>query len=89
MKTRRCRMLVRLVLVLATLCWGVGLAGAQMQKGGKSAQTGPRRSPQNVMQMNKTTQAQRRAAAARNAARKAAAGQKNQVGANAQREVKK
>ncbi len=75
---------VRLVLVLATLCWGVSLASAQMKGGGRSAQSGPFRSQQNVMQMNKTTQAQRRAAAARNAARKLAAGQKNQVVTNRQ-----
>jgi hypothetical protein len=53
-----------------------------------TAKTQPFRSPQNPMQMRKTTMAQRRAAAARNAQRKAAAGQKNQVGLNAQREVK-
>lgn len=80
MKTRTSRILVRFVLALATLCLGIGLASAQAPMGGgKAAQTGPYRSADTIMKMRSTTNAQRRAAAARNAKRKLAAGQKNQV----------
>ena len=79
MKTRTSRILVRFVLALAALCLGIGLASAQTPMGGKTAQTVPYRSPQTTMKMRSTTNAQRRAAAARNAKRKVAAGQKNQV----------
>lgn len=82
--------LMRLVLVLAVLCLGVGQASAQMQSGAKKTkQTGPYRSAQTIMQMRQMTPAQRVAAAQRNAARKAAAGLKNQVGLNANKGVKK
>ena len=80
--------LTRLVLCVLALCWGAGLASAQMQSGGTKAQTGPYRSPQAVMQMRKMTMAQRQAAAKRNAERKAAAAaQKNAP--NTKSEVKK
>ncbi len=82
--------LMRLVLVLAALSWGTCLASAQMMKsGGKTKQTGPYRSAQTIMQMRQTTPKQRVAAAQRNAARKAAAGVKNQVGLNAQKGSRK
>ena len=71
MRSRRLlTFLTRLALVLIAVFMAMGLCLAQMQNNGKSpAQTGPFRSPQNVMKMRSLTQAQREAAAARNAAR--------------------
>ncbi len=88
MVSQTLRTVLRLLLVLIALCWGVGQAGAQASPA-RSPQTGKYRSAQGVLKMRNTTNEQRRAAAARNAARKAAAGQKNQVGLNAYRGVRK
>ena len=82
---RTCLISLRLLIITAALCWGVTLGSAQANK--STAKNRPSPSP-NPMLMRRTTMAQRSAAAARNAARKAAAGQKNQVGRNAQREVR-
>ncbi len=79
--------LARLVLLITALGWGVSQASGQMQNGSNGSQTGPYRSKQNVMQMNKTTKAQRMAAAQRTADRKAAAMNKR-VAPNSQSGVK-
>jgi hypothetical protein len=91
MERRKNLTLWRLVLVLAAVFWLVGQCLAQMQAGGKSsAQTSRYRTPLDPsLRMRSMTMAQRKAAAARNAARRAAALQKSQSAATSQGEVKK
>ena len=91
MDRHRFRMLTRLILLATALFWAMGLGLAQMQSGGKSpAQTGPYRTPQSPnMRMRSMTMAQRKAAAQRNAARRAAALQKSRNAATSQGEVTK
>src|SRR5438132_13939979 len=72
MLRRTSLILARLLLILMTLCWGVSLPDAQ----GNTSTGRPSPYP-NAMQTRKTTMAQRRAAAARSPARKAAASEKN------------
>jgi hypothetical protein len=74
---------LRLVLVVVfALFWVVGQCLAQTQQ--SPAQTGPFRSSQNVMPMQKTTNAQRRAAAERTASRRAGDAKKTQNAPNPQ-----
>ena len=83
-------MLTRLALALAAIFWLASLGLAQMQGGKSPAQTGPYRSPQNpYLKMRSITNAQRQAAAQRNAARRAAALQKNPSAATSQAGVTK
>jgi hypothetical protein len=82
MKRHKSSKVLRLILLLVALWWGVGQCLAQTQQ--SPAQTGPYRSPQNVMPMQKTTNAQRRAAAERTAARRAGDAKKEQSAPNPQ-----
>ena len=91
MERRRNSTFLRLVLLLAAVFWLAGPCLAQMQAGGKSpAQTGRYRTPlEPSLRMRSMTMAQRKAAAARNAARRAAALQKSRSAATSQGEVKR
>ena len=82
MKSSKFWIALGLILVAIALFWGVGQYHAQTQQ--PPAQTGPYRSPQNVMPMQKTTNKQRRAAAERTAARRAEDAKKDQSAPNPQ-----
>ncbi len=78
---------IRLVLLLAVLCWTT--AGFAQQSRNNPPAKAPTPTPAQQSRLRSMTNAQRRAAAARMAERKAAAGLKNQVVQPAKGGVKK
>ncbi len=77
---------IRLILLMATLCWTTAGFAQQPPVNKAPVPKGPTAAQ---MKMRTTTMARRRAAAQGIAKRRAAAGLKNQVGLNVQRGVKK
>ena len=63
-------------LLLTTLAFGAGQGAGQSQKSSKPMESSVSSAPHGAMVMGRTTKAQRQAAAARNAARRAEAAQK-------------